>query len=74
MAKRIPRTNKAFISKLMDHPNALVQAFVITAIDKYAQQCIKAGAAEFNSGLLNGQAWINAATTVKDAVQQQYGE
>ncbi|QNM95494.1 hypothetical protein [Chitinimonas koreensis] len=49
---------------LMDFSNsgALMQAFILTAVQQYAEQCIEAGATAFDTGYLNGHAWIACAT------------
>jgi hypothetical protein len=68
MAKRT--TNVQAVRRLMEYSKcgALQQAFILTAIEKYAAQCIAAGAAKFDSGLLSGEAWIACATEARDAI------
>lgn len=73
MAKR--RTNEELVSDLMNFgpAGALQQAFVLTAIEKYAQQCIAAGPEAFDSGLISGRAWIIAAEHMLAELKNHYG-
>jgi len=56
-------TNTEMLTRLMDRSRngALMQAFVLTAIQKYSAQCIEVGAATFDSGFMDGRAWIRCA-------------
>lgn len=65
------RTNVEMVTGLMDYSRngALMQAFVLTAIDRYAQQCIAAGAETFDSPMLHGAAWVNCAQEAAEAVR-----
>ena len=56
-------TNEELTARLMRFAKsgALMQLFILTSIQKYADQCVKAGAATFDSGLLSGDAWIRCA-------------
>ena len=52
------KTNVQFIRHLMEtsRHGALMQAFVLEAIERYAVLCSKAGAEAFDSSLLSGAA------------------
>jgi len=73
MPKKL-KTNEDLVLNLMQFSprGALCQAFVITAIQKYAQQCVAAGAEKFDSGLMNGQAWIDIAVDVDKRIEAFY--
>lgn len=64
---KVRKDNIEFVSELMGFAKSgpLMQAFIIEAMRQYAERCIKAGAATFDSGFMNGQAWINCAEEVK---------
>ena len=69
MAKR--KTNTQAIARLMDYSNhgALMQAFILEAIRRYAEQCEKAGADHFESPLLCGAAWVGCATEARTTLE-----
>jgi hypothetical protein len=64
-------TNVEVVTKLMDFSKcgAMQQAFVLTAIEKYAEQCIAAGAKKFESEWLSGAGWIACAEEARDVVR-----
>lgn len=77
MATKKRKTNTEFVQELMTNGSptgALVQPFVITAIEKYAQQVIAAGPEKFESAFMSGQAWVETAEHVKKQLALQYGE
>lgn len=47
---------------------ALIQPFVMVAIEKYAEQVIAAGAAKVDSPMIAGEAWVAAAEYAKSKV------
>lgn len=63
-------TNVEMLKRLMEHSQCggLIQAFGLTAIEKYAEQCIEAGPAMFDSGFMDGAVWIRCATEARDAI------
>jgi hypothetical protein len=62
-------TNVEMLTRLMNFSKngGLMQGFVLTAIAKYAEQCIEAGPQTFDSELLCGAAWIRCA---REAVEE----
>ncbi len=70
----VRKTNTQFVTELMEFSKtgALMQAFVITAIEKYAEQCIKAGPATFDSPLMSGEAWHATAKEAQERLQENY--
>ena len=74
MATQKKLTNVQFVKRQMEFSQhgALMQAFVITALEKYAAQCIEAGPATFDSGLLSGEAWVGCAKELQQALQVNY--
>lgn len=69
------RTNVDMVTELMERGSpagALIQAFVVTAIEKYAQEWIEAGAATFDSPMMHGRAWIRCAERALEWHKQHY--
>lgn len=64
------KSNTEFLVDLMDFAKAgpLMQAFVLEAVAKYAEQCAKADPAVFDSPMLNGAAWHRCAVEAKAAL------
>ena len=59
--------NTEFLARLMTSgcpTGMLIQPFVITALQTYAEQCIAAGPETFTSALLHGPAWVATAKFV----------
>lgn len=56
-------TNEELTARLMRFAKSgpMMQLFILTAIHKYADQCVKAGAATFDTALLSGAAWVLCA-------------
>lgn len=69
------KTNEQFMADLMafSEVGALMQAFVLTAIEKYADACIASGPETFDSPMLYGAAWVKAAREAKRRVQSHLG-
>lgn len=63
MATRKLRTNEDFVRDLMNYSQhgAMMQMFVMTALEKYAQQVRDAGPKIFDSDFLSGEAWHGTA-------------
>jgi hypothetical protein len=56
-------TNEELTARLMRFAKSgpMMQLFILTAIHKYAEQCVKAGAATFDTAFLSGAAWVLCA-------------
>ena len=67
-------TNTEFVSHLMEFSKsgAMMQLFILIAIEKYAEQCIEAGPAVFNTPMLSGEGWIRAATEAKASIEARH--
>lgn len=67
------KTNVQNVRELMETGSPLIQAFVVTAIEKYAAMCLEKDAAHFDSPIMNGQAWIDCAKRAKQWSEKNYG-
>lgn len=68
-------SNEEFMQRLMTQgcpTGALIQAFIISALDNYSKKCIEAGPKPFDSGFLNGEAWIETAKHVQAELVKNY--
>lgn len=76
MSKHKPQTNVEIVTHLMEYSRngALIQAFVITALEKYASQVVEAGPENFDSGLLSGEAWVRCAQETLGTIERYYGQ
>lgn len=72
MPRRNPETNVERVRFLMETGSPLIQAFVVTAIEKYAALCLEKGADHFNSDMLSGAAWIQCAEKAQDWADLNY--
>lgn len=74
LPRRTRQTNTDMMFELMTfaRSGAMMQAFVMTAIEKYAEQCIKAGPRVFDSPMLAGEAWLDAAFEAKEAIKKHF--
>ena len=70
-----PETNVEFITDLMEHSNhgALIQAFVIHAIYRYAKKVAAAKPQDLDTNLLSGHAWHGCAVEVCQKLAQRLG-
>lgn len=70
-----PETNVQFITRVMEHSRcgALMQAFIIEAVSKYATACAQKPASTFDSNLLNGEAWLACAKELEAELAAKYG-
>lgn len=69
-------TNEQFVLRLMrfsDH-GALMQAFILEALRRYAEQCVKAGPEVFESPLLSGKAWHGTAQEALKELEARHGK
>lgn len=69
------QTNVEFITDLMEHSRhgALIQAFVIHAIDQYARRVAVARPEDLDTGLVSGHAWHGCAVEVSEKLAQRLG-
>ncbi|MFV0678185.1 hypothetical protein [Variovorax sp. tm] len=69
-------TNVEFIVELMERSayGALIQAFVIHGLDRYAQRVIAAAPESLHTGLVSGHAWRGCALEVRWKLAQRLGE
>jgi hypothetical protein len=69
------RTNVEFVRDLMEFSpyGALVQAFVLEALSRYADQVADADPAQFDSALLSGHAWVGVARDIKAKIHLHLG-
>ena len=76
LPSRVRQTNIEVMYELMNfaRSGAMMQAFVMTALEKYAEQCILAGPRVFDSPMMSGQVWINAALEAKEAVRKHFDQ
>lgn len=67
-----PKTHAEFIHDLIEFSpyGPLVQAFVLEAISRYADQVACASPAQFDSAMLSGRAWVGVAHDVKARLKQ----
>ena len=74
MSRKI-ENNDEFVMRLMTFgcpTGALVQPFIMQAIEYYAAKCIELGPETFESGLLSGEAWVATAKHVKEELDKRY--
>jgi|HubBroStandDraft_1064217.scaffolds.fasta_scaffold198047_2 hypothetical protein len=64
------RTNTAFLRDVMEHSptGALMQAFVLEALRRYADAVAAADPADLDSALISGTAWHKCATHLQAAL------
>jgi hypothetical protein len=69
------QTNVEFITDLMEHSahGALIQAFVIHALDLYARKVAAARPEDLGTGLVSGHAWHGCAVEVCRKLAQRLG-
>lgn len=69
------QTNVEFITDLMEHSRhgALIQAFVIHAIDQYARRVAAARPEDLDTGLVSGHAWHGCAVEVREKLALRLG-
>ena len=68
-------TNEELTARLMRFAKSgpMMQLFILTAIHKYADQCVKAGAATFDTALLSGAAWVRCAQEALENLDRHLG-
>jgi hypothetical protein len=68
------KTNEDLVVDLMNFSprGALCQAFIVQAIQEYCESVIKAGAEACDSGMINGQAWVDIAQDTKQRIEEFY--
>ena len=67
-----PKTTERVLVDLIrsSKTGALMQAYVVTALEKYSEQVLSAGSAHFDSSLLSGNAWVRCAQEVLDTLKR----
>jgi len=72
MTKR-PETNVEFIMRLMEYSRtgAIMQLFVIAALDAYSRAVMEKPPREALNGFINADAWLAAAREVDAALQDR---
>ena len=70
-----PQTNVEFVADLMEHSahGALIQVFVIQAIDRYADLVAAAEPQDVDTPMVNGHAWRGCALEVKRKLKERLG-
>lgn len=68
-----PQTNVESIVDLLEHSRhcALIQAFVIHAIDQYARKVAAAKPDYLDTGLVSGHAWHGCTVEVREKLAQR---
>lgn len=67
-------SNTEIVDKIMSYGNPMKQLVIMTALEKYPQMCIAAGASKFESGLLSGEAWIHACREILKELEEYRGQ
>lgn len=69
------QTNVEFITDLMEHSRhgALIQAFVIHAIEQYARRVAATRPEDLDTALVSGHAWHGCAVEVFEKLAQRLG-
>jgi len=67
-------SNTEIVEKIMSYGNPMKQLVIMTALEKYPQMCIAAGASKFESGLLSGEAWIHACREILKELEEYRGQ
>jgi hypothetical protein len=70
------QTNVEFVVDLMEYSahGALIQAFVIHALEQYARRVAAATPGQLDTGLVSGHAWHGCAVEVQRKLAQRLGE
>ncbi|SDI59015.1 hypothetical protein [Variovorax sp. OV700] len=76
MKRSLPSTNVEFVTDLMAFSahGALIQAFVIQALDRYSQMVVAATPEALDTALVSGHAWHGCAVEVRRKLAQRLGE
>lgn len=76
MRRPLPPTNVEFVTDLMEFSahGALIQAFVIQALDRYSQVVVAATPEALDTGFVSGRAWHGCAVEVRRKLAQRLGE
>lgn len=76
MKRPPPSTNVEFVTDLMAFSahGALIQAFVLQALDRYSQMVAAATPEALDTGFVSGRAWHGCAVEVRRKLAQRLGE
>ena len=68
------QTNEEFLVQLMNYSRrgALIQPFILTALEKYSQQVMHCDPAEFENSLVNFDAWQDCARETLEKLEKYY--
>lgn len=68
-------TNIEFVERIMTSAptGAMMQAFVIEAIRRYADQCVAAPEGHFESGFMTDEIWRGSARYAKQELEKRHG-
>lgn len=72
----MPSTNVEFVAELMEFSayGALIQAFVLQALERYSAKVASASPDELDTPLVSGRAWHGCAVEIQQKLQQRFGE
>jgi hypothetical protein len=68
------KTNVQIVEHIMDFGNPMKQLVIMTAIEKYPKMCLEHPASTFESGLINGEAWLHACREILRELDEHYGK
>jgi len=76
MKRSLPPTNVEFVTDLMQYSahGALIQAFVLQALDVYSQRVAAATPEALDTALVSGHAWHGCALEVRAKLARRLGE
>lgn len=76
MKRSRPLTNVEFVTDLMEFSahGALIQAFVLQALDAYSRRVAAATPEALDTALVSGHAWHGCAVEVRRKLAQRLGE
>ncbi|GER21375.1 hypothetical protein [Variovorax boronicumulans] len=71
----MPPTNVEFVTELMEYSahGALIQAFVMQALEQYAKRVAEADPAALDTPMVSGRAWHGCAVEVRDRLARRLG-
>ena len=74
MSKNEPQTNVEFVTDLMEFSKhgPLAQLFVLDALDKWSKLIASKSAAELDTPMINGAAWVSVAKEIQTKIAGRY--
>lgn len=69
-------TNTEFVTELMEFSKhgALMQAYILMALQIYSEQVAATGTEHFENGFVNGQAWVGCANEILQKLKERYDD